>query len=414
MNALKMPTVIEELRELRKRIGNTGVDKLYAAARRKRIPGVTRETVRLFLTTDAPKQLYRPLPASKGKTGAEEHMFRVQMDLIDHKYSPSKITARGPSYKNAVILIDVMSRFAWGAPCVDKQPSSVEPVLRRILNGMEKAPSFIFSDNGNEWKGEVAELLESKNIVHRTKSESHDMNALAVVDRVIQTIKKRLAESLSTKKGEWAQRLHEVIAQYNATQHPAVHGEPQDFGKPGHEVSEFITEAENAQKLFHNQSLLEKRKKKLTEEGAFRIPIGAPKAFHRGHTQRYSSDVKEIREITGSTVHATDGTKTDVKRALPVHHASGDAEAGYALGDERIQAKKDKLVEPMMLSLYTWLSPGETTSMSAAAAFLKEQLGVVKYREILQSVGFQHLVDAVRLFDVEFEVTRSGYYVKRL
>ena len=52
--------------------------------------------------------------------------------------------------------------------------------------------------------------------------------------------------------------------------------------------------------------------------------------------------------------------------------------------------------------------------MSAAAAFLKEQLGAVKYREILESVGFQHLADAVRLFTVEFEVTRSGYYLKRL
>ena len=98
---------------------------------------------------------------------------------------------------------------------------------------------------------------------------------------------------------------------------------------------------------------------------------------------------------------------------MPVHAASGHAEAGFALGDERTQAKKDKLVEPMMLELFQWLSPGESTSMSAAAAFLKEQLGAAKYKEILASVGFQHLVQAVRLFDVEFEVTRGGYYLKR-
>ncbi len=111
-----MPTTSQQLKELQERIGNVGVDKLYAAARRKRIPGVTRETVRLFLATDAPKQLFKPLPESKGKTGAEAQQFRIQMDLIDMKYSPSKVSARGPSYKNAIVLIDVMSRFAWGAP----------------------------------------------------------------------------------------------------------------------------------------------------------------------------------------------------------------------------------------------------------------------------------------------------------
>ena len=408
-----MPTTSQQLKELQDRIGNVGVDKLYAAARRKGIPGVTRETVRLFLATDAPKQLFRPLPQSQGKTGAEAQQFRVQMDLIDMKYSPSKVSARGPSYKNAIVLIDVMSRFAWGAPCVSKEPNDVEPVLRRLLNSMEKLPAFISSDKGNEFTGPVATLLESKGIVHRTKGDTHDMNSLSVVDRVIQTIKKRLAESLAGKKGEWAQRLPTVIKQYNATQHPAIHGEPDDFGKAGHEVSGFITQAENADKLQFNQKLLEKRKKKLEEEGGFRVPVGGPKAFHRGFKQAYSGEVFEIQKIEGSTAVGKDGKRIDVKRAMPVHTASGHAEAGFALGDERIQAKKDKLVEPLMLELYQWLSPGERVSLSGAASHLKEQLGAAKYREILKSVGFAHLVQAVRLFDHEFDVDTKGYYMKR-
>ena len=409
-----MATVTQQLKEIQDRIGNVGVDKLFAAARRKRIPGVTRETVRLFLATDSSKQIFRPLPESKGKTGAEDQQFRVQMDLIDMKYSPSKISARGPSYKNALVLIDVMSRFAWGAPCISKDPNDVEPVLRRILHSMEKLPAFISSDKGNEFTGSVDVLLESKDIIHRTKSDSHDMNSLSVVDRVIQTIKKRLAESLASKKGEWAQRLPVIVKQYNATQHPAIHGEPDDFGKAGHEISGFITQAENAEKLKHNQVLLEKRKNKLTEEGGFRVPVGGPKAFHRGFKQAYSGEVFEIRKIEGSTAVGKDGKRIDVKRAMPVHAANGHAEAaGFALGDARIQNKKDKLVEPLMLELYTWLSPGERASLSNAAAHLKEQLGAAKYRDILKSVGFQHLVQAVRLFDHEFTVDSKGYYMKR-
>ena len=48
----------------------------------------------------------------------------------------------------------------------------------------------------------------------------------------------------------------------------------------------------------------------MTDEGGFRIPIGAPKAFQRGFKQRYSNDVKVVHDIKGSVVEATDGTTT--------------------------------------------------------------------------------------------------------
>ena len=347
-----MPPIDVQLKEIQNRIGNVGVDKLFAAAKKKGIPGVTRYTVRLFLATDSSKQLFKPLPESKGKTGAEDQQFRVQMDLIDMKYSPSKINARGPSYKNALILVDVMSRRVWGLPCLSKEPDDVKPVLRQILNSMEKLPAFISSDRGNEFTGPVDKLLEDRSIIHRTKSDTHDMNSPSVVDRVIQTLKKRLAESLAGKKGEWAARLPLVIKQYNSTDHPAIHGEPREFGKEGHEVAKFITQAENADKLKHNTALLDKRKKKLAEEGGFRVPVGGPKAFHRGFKQAYSGEVFEIRKIEGSTVTGKDGTKTDLKRAMPVHAASGYAEPGFALSDARIMKKREKLLEPFMLELY--------------------------------------------------------------
>ena len=71
--------------------------------------------------------------------------------------------------------------------------------------------------------------------------------------------------------------------------------------------------------------------------GGFRTPIGAPKAFNRSFKQKYSTDVNVRRDIKGLIVQATDGTKSDVKRVLPVHAASGYAEAGFALGNRRIQ-----------------------------------------------------------------------------
>jgi hypothetical protein len=408
-------SIKDALKEIQLKIGTTGIEKLYQEAKRRNVPGITKEAVKLFLATDESKQLFKPLPQSKGLSGSEAEGFRVQMDLIDMKYSPSRFRGKGPQFKYVLVIIDVMSRFVWTGPLINKEPASVEPVLRRLINGMDKAPVILSSDKGLEFTGVVDEMLEEKDIIHRSKSDKFDMNALSVVDRVIQTLKKRLAENLAANKGQWVQRLHVVTKQYNNTQHPTIRGEPAEFGKVGHEVAQFMTEANNAKKLQHNQQLLEKRKEKLADEGGFRVPIGASQTFQRGFKQRYTSDVKVVSVFKGSVVEAEDGTKVDVKRALPVHAASGYAEAGFALGDQRIQNKKDKLID-MMTLLMAWADEGERTSVSAAATHLRREMGT-EYKATLKKTGFDKqggLALAIRLFDHEFEVESGGYYFKKV
>ena len=107
-------------------------------------------------------------------------------------------------------------------------------------------------------------------------------------------------------------------------------------------MSEFMTEADNAVHLQHNQKVLTKRKTKFTDLGGFRVPIGAPKAFQTGFKQRYSKEIHVVKDIKGSTVEAEDGNKADVKRVFLVHATSDDAKAGFALGDERIQTRRTR------------------------------------------------------------------------
>ena len=87
------------------------------------------------------------------------------------------------------------------------------------------------------------------------------------------------------------------------------------------------------------------------------------------------------------------------------------AEAGFALSDERIQRKKDAVVN-MMALLYAWADEGERTSVSSAAKHLREQMGA-EYKRTLSSSGFDRkggLALAIQLFDNEFEVEPGGYY----
>ncbi len=285
---------MEQLANLAKELGTPGLSKLYAAAKKRGIE-VSKLEVRSFLAKKGQKQIFRPLPESKGKTGTEGPGFRAQMDLVDLKYSSSQ------GNKNILVLIDVFSRRVWAKPVRSKEPASVAPVLRQILNEMDRAPTIISSDKGNEFTGSVDELLEEKNITHRTKGEKYDPNVLAVVDRAIQNLKTRLAESLADEPGEWATRVHDVVRQYNATEHSTVHDAPKEIAT--NRIASFMILQDNARKLKHNQTILRTRKTALDDAGAFRRPIGGLQqgVFRRGFKATWG-DVEQVDSVEGSMV----------------------------------------------------------------------------------------------------------------
>ena len=154
---------MEQLAELAKELGTPGQAKLYKAARKKGI-NISKTEVRSFLAKKGEKQIFRPLPESKGKSAAEDPGFRAQMDLVDLKYSKSQ------GNSTILVVIDVFSRKAYAKPVRGKEPSAVAVKLREILNEMDPKPTIISSDKGNEFTNQVDELLEEKHITHRTKS----------------------------------------------------------------------------------------------------------------------------------------------------------------------------------------------------------------------------------------------------
>jgi hypothetical protein len=396
---------MEALRELSKQLGHPGQDKLFRAARKRGIPA-TRNQIKQILETKGAKQLFRPLPQSKGATGAEGLLERCQMDLIEFRTAPSKVGR--DTFKYILILIDVFSREVWADVTKDKTPAAVEPVLRRLLTALPKKPSVISTDKGNEFVGVVQELLDEKTIIHKTK-DPQDANALGVVDRAIQTLKKRLAESLSDEPGEWASRIKDVVKAYNSTPHATVHGEPEEVKKKS--VQSFLVLQDNAGKLKANQTLLETRKKQLDEAGAFRRPLKGLNAFRRGFKAAYG-DVEKVQDVRGSTINPQGGgDKIDIKRVQPVSKTTGDVQPWLGGLSARDSQKKDKLVD-IMLALMNYLADGEERSVASASIYLKNNLGD-SYVDTLREVGFgKHLAEAVRLFD-EFQLTKGGYYLKR-
>lgn len=401
----------QQLQQIADELGTPGGAKLYAETRRRGLR-ISKQEIKDFLARKGEKQIFRPLPESKGKTASESIDMRFQMDLIDLKYSASK------GFKYILVVVNVYTRRAYALPVRDKTPAQVAPVLQTLLSRMPEKPQVITSDRGNEFVGAVQTLLEEQGITQRMKSEKHDPNLLAVADRVIQNLKKRLAENLAKtpdlqeaverRPGEWSDKVGQVTQEYNKTPHPTLKGEPPDQVRDNKLVN-YLLDEDNAQKLDQNQKLFERRKGALQQEQAFRRPVGGITKFKRGFRASYG-DVEQVTGFDGSKVLSA-GEPIDVKRVMPVDKDSGQVEEGFALGEGRREMQKEKVAD-FVAEIYAFLGD-DTRSMQAVSSHLKAFFPG-DYQAYLDAVGAgRHLSNVVKLFD-DLEQTPDGLYLRKV
>ena len=411
--AARLQEIKRKLTEIKKDLGaGVGVQGLLFAAKEANVAGVTREIVKNFLSTDSAAQIFKPPPPSKGASVSEGPGFRIQADLVDYK------TKKTAGFSVVLMLIDVFTRKVFAKPCPSKRPQDVAPAMKELLRQLQNSPGvekiqFLTTDSGNEFTNQVDELLDEKDIVHRKKGLG-DLNALSIVDRAMQQFKLRMSQNLTDKKGAWPNRVADVVAQQNKAFHSAVRGRPDMMGKAGHEVKGFLALQDNAKNADHNQKLLEKRTKKLEQEGGYRAPIGGLRKFKRGFEQQMSSDVRNPAEIDGSLVTDATGRKVDIKRIQVVNVFSGDASDGMSVTQNpRINAIKQEWA-PALSELFADMDEGEERSLAQAAFFLKLRMGDEEYAEALARARVQRLSQVVEHFTDEFELVRRNYYLKRI
>ena len=121
---------------------------------------------------------------------------RLQADLIDFSQN-----TRGKT-KYGLVVMDV---FTWEAAVEPLQNKNADGGPRhqgaaRELTG-DDGNFVVTTDLGNEFTTLDRELPAEA--VHRTK-RPEDRNAIAVVDRGIQTLKKNLATRVARKGGQWS------------------------------------------------------------------------------------------------------------------------------------------------------------------------------------------------------------------
>ena len=199
---------MEALRDLADDFNVRDPRKLYRLARQRDLD-VTQAMAFEALKADVGRQVQAPRPRALGKSAAEGPNDRLQADLIDFSQN-----TRGKT-KYGLVVMDVFTREAAVEPLQNKNAETVGRATKRAAKELtgDDGNFVVTTDLGNEFATLDRELPE--NAVRRTK-RPEDRNAIAVVDRGIQTLKKDLATRVARKGGQWSDHFERAAGAYNA------------------------------------------------------------------------------------------------------------------------------------------------------------------------------------------------------
>jgi transposase InsO family protein len=174
---------IEIMKQAYELPGHTNsVAGLWAQVRKH---GILKKTVATFLKQQPD---YQTLQAKK-KAKRTNTMVRykpgyVQIDLIDIEQLGS------PKAMYLLTCVDIFTRKLWAYPLENKTPEAVAEKLAKLVKEY-KYLNTIQSDNGNEFKGRVAGMLNRNNIRHILSTPGNPTTN-AYVERANGTIKRAL------------------------------------------------------------------------------------------------------------------------------------------------------------------------------------------------------------------------------
>ena len=288
--------------------------KLFAAARARRIP-VTLEDSKEALSKNVGRQLFAPKPRSLGHSAAEGPGERLQADLIDFSNNANQKQDHG-GHKYALAVGDVYTRRLVTEPLRTKAAFSVHPALRAALEKLGAKSGILTTDQGKEFSGLDNAL--SRDVVHREK-DLKDRNAISVVDRQIQELKRSLGSRVASKGGSWSQHLADATKAYNERPQSAVHGPPNQVTENGPQA--FFVAQDNAEKFTHNQTVTNRRVEAVKAADAFRAPLKEDRSFRPA----YGKEQALGRVLPGNAyVTDTAGNTTLLKNALPAAKGTGN------------------------------------------------------------------------------------------
>ena len=159
----------------------------------------------------APKKIIRPL----FDVSAKNEVHQADLLFLPHD------RVRNKTYKYALTLVDVGSRYKEAEPLTSKDSKEVDKAFEKIYKRHLKYPKLLQVDPGREFMGAVTQLLEKHKVrIRRGRRDIH--RDQGVVERFNRTLAERLfgyqyAKEIDTQKRnrEWVKTLPDVVKALN-------------------------------------------------------------------------------------------------------------------------------------------------------------------------------------------------------
>ena len=360
------PERLEQVKQVFEELNRPGISRLKTALRARDINASDAE-IQSVVRGDEAKQIFAPRQRYEGRVASSNLNERWAADLIDFTAQPS------PPYTHILVVQDIFSRKVYARPLRGTTPQEVTAAFRDILSTAPTAPKELSTDQGAEFKNPpFPKLMSERNIVHRVKSPQ-DRNAIATLDRAIQSIKVALAQ----EKGPWAKALEKVVRGQNAAPNSHLSGSSANEVKDN-EVLQFRLKEQGAADNAHNVKITEKREKQLQRDGAYRVEEPVTK-FDRSFKPRFSDEVHQVARVEGGTVVDTEGKRHPTKFVHPVPSESAPVEPRDRFarrGSAQVQSKRQVILRTYATNIAKEIrKAGGTLELWRVGTLLKQMGG---------------------------------------
>ena len=265
--------------------GFAGYQQLQRQARKQ---GIKPVQVRQWLETQPGYTLHKPVQRrfSRRRVIVDGLDEQWQADLADVK----KFKASNDGVEYLLIVIDVLSRYAWVRPVKSKNAESVATAFRSIFEeGRE--PDVLQTDQGTEFLNSTLKgMLKQRNI--RQFVVYGDTKA-QIVERFIRTLKNRMWRYFTVQKTHrYLDVLDDLVQGYNAAYHRSIGRSPDS-----------VTH-DNAQEVWHrlyDKTVKMERKVRYRFRAGDRVRLSKKaETFKKGYTPGWTEEVFVIsRKIPG-------------------------------------------------------------------------------------------------------------------
>ena len=145
-----------------------------------------------------------------------------------------------------LVAVDSFTKKATAIPMKDKTAKTASEAWNRVVNDLG-IPSYVYSDDGSEFKREFKEKLDYWDI-EKLVSRGHAIMA----ERAIRTFKEALIKRLTAgvgRRNQWHLLLPDVLAQYNDRKHAGTGVTPNEaYNEPQKALKALRTMRRNAKR----------------------------------------------------------------------------------------------------------------------------------------------------------------------